>query len=96
MKISLLLNSQRTTRLTSCLSFYLMPSFFSYIYCTLYHTLSDTSSHMHLHAYCTYYPYRLILVVPSLASNVLCVLAPVLEIEPLAETILRCSGVLVR
>jgi hypothetical protein len=45
------------------------------------------SSYMHVHTNCTY-PYRFILV-PSQAWNVLCLLAPVLEIETLtAESIL--------
>jgi hypothetical protein len=52
-----------------------IPPFLSSIYRTLYHALSDTSSHMH--------PYRPIY---SLASNVLCRLTLILEIDPPTET----------
>ena len=47
---------------------------------------------MHLHAYCTYYSYRIIQV-PSLASNVLRrLLVLILEIETLtAETKFCCA-----
>ena len=58
-----------------------VPPFLSSVYRVLYYTLSDTSLHMHLHSYVL--PYHLI---PSLASNVLCRLALILEIEPVTET----------
>jgi hypothetical protein len=76
----LLLNTPRLLITSSfLLKIFPVPPFLSSIYRTLYHALSI----MHLHA--------CVLPVPSLASNVLCRLALGLEIETLAETILRAQ-----
>ncbi|KAF8503289.1 hypothetical protein F5888DRAFT_1660582 [Russula emetica] len=83
-----------STRLTSPLAYcfispekFPVPPFLSSIYHTLYHDLSDTSSHMHVHSFISpISSYTL-----SLTSNGLYQLALVLEIETLTETILHAQ-----